>query len=121
MWAHNLSSFILNRYIAGIYIQYSTVNSYPHTHKISYYSSNSADFRAQLNQKREFIDNARSYIKSYQFLIDNIRTNNYSRYLEQRTILEIEIQIEKNRIYQKSSQGEERDRESLRKAFSLNE
>ena len=87
-----------NRYAARIYLQNSKVNGYSFTHKISYYLSNSADLRTQLNQKREFIANARSYINSYQFLIDNIRTTNYSRYLERRTILEIEIQIEKDRI-----------------------
>ena len=98
MWAHILSLSILNRYIDGTYLQYSTVSGYPSTHKISYYSSNTTELRTLLNQKREFIDNAKSYIKSYQFLIENIRTNNYSRYLERRTVLEIEIQIEKDRI-----------------------
>ena len=87
------------------------VNGYPVIHKISYYSSNSADLRALLTQKREFIDNARRYIESYQFLIYNIRTNNFSRYLERMTVLEIEIQIERDRI--KNLLKEKKERENL--------
>ena len=65
---------------------------------IAYYCNISSDLRKQLDQKRKFIAKAYKRIESLQFLIDNIRTNNLTRYRERRLILKTEIRIEEGLI-----------------------